>query len=539
MGAPSGEALGAVAAGHPQTAEAAAEVLRDGGNAVDAAIAAALCASLTEAPLTGLGSGGIATYRLSDGTVRSLDFFTATPGLGRDLDDDLRTRGFRSVFVDFGDKQQEFHVGGGAVGVPGLPAGIEHLHRNYGTLPLRRLVEPARRVVKDGVLVTPALAFMFRILEPICCDSPTGDKMYRPSGRLLADGERLYHPGADDYLADFAEDGAAPFYEGAVAERMVEEVERHGGYMTMEDLASYRAVEHPALCASIGNLRLYMPTAPSLGGSLLAFTLGVLGDDASALGGRFDAPSMVRLAAAMAATEAFRQEEVDPHILGEYQKESHTDPAVVEHHRQAYKAFLADPSLLAQPVRTGAVGSTTHISVVAADGSACSITTSNGEGSTVWVPEAGIHLNNMLGEEDLHPVEFHRYPAGVRLPSMMAPSLAAAPDGEVVALGSGGSNRLRSAILQVVLHHLAQGMPLEEATRYPRVHWEHGVLDVEPGIDEAELSHLEKLGMKLHRFSELNLYFGGVHAAARGATGAMHAAGDPRRGGVGIVVEAE
>ena len=282
-----------------------------------------------------------------------------------------------------------------------------------------------------------------------------------------------------------------------------------------------------------------MPTGPSLGGSLIAFTLGVLGDDAAELGGALDAHGMVQLAAAMAVTDAFRHEEVDPHLLGEYRKESHTDPAIISRHRKSYDAFLAEPALLAQPVRKSAVGSTTHVSVVAADGSVCSITTSNGEGSTVWIPEMGIHLNNMLGEEDLHPVAFHRYPPGVRLPSMVAPSVATAPDGALVALGSGGSNRLRSAILQVVLHHLAQGMPLDEATRHPRIHWEHGVLDVEPGIDPAELARLEELGMKLHRFSDLNLYFGGVHAAARDAAGAMHAAGDPRRGGVGVVVEAE
>jgi len=166
----------------------------------------------------------------------------------------------------------------------------------------------------------------------------------------------------------------------------------------------------------------------------------------------------------------------------------------------------------------------------------CSVTTTNGEGSTIWLEELGIHINNMLGEEDLHPGAFHQYGPGVRLPSMMTPTIAMTPDGRTLALGTGGSNRIRSAILQVVLHYLARGLSLKEAIEYPRIHLEQGILDVEPGFASREIDKLETLGLTIQRWDQTNLYFGGVHGVGFNTEGVMSAVGDPRRGGVGIVV---
>ena len=154
--------LGAVAAGHPDTAQAAAEILQDGGNAVDAAVAAILASTISEPPLTGLGGGGIATVRTPDGKTTSVDFFVTTPGQGLNLNEGLRTRGFERIDVDFGGRIQTFHVGGGTVTVPGLPAGVEYLCQKFGTLPMSRLVEPARTLALEGTTVSPALNQMFR-----------------------------------------------------------------------------------------------------------------------------------------------------------------------------------------------------------------------------------------------------------------------------------------------------------------------------------------------------------------------------------------
>ncbi len=175
------------------------------------------------------------------------------------------------------------------------------------------------------------------------------------------------------------------------------------------------------------------------------------------------------------------------------------------------------------------LGSTTHISVIDADGLACSTTSTNGEGSGVVVPGTGMHLNNVMGEEDLNPLGFHLHPAGRRMPSMMAPSVVMR-DGEVeLVLGSAGSNRIRSALLQTIVAVVDHGMSAQQAVDAPRVHYEDGVVFAEPGIDLELLAD----DARVVRFAARNLFFGGVQAALR-RDGELSGAGDPRRGGVAV-----
>jgi gamma-glutamyltranspeptidase/glutathione hydrolase len=147
------------------------------------------------------------------------------------------------------------------------------------------------------------------------------------------------------------------------------------------------------------------------------------------------------------------------------------------------------------------------------------------------VPGTGIHLNNMLGEQDLNPLGFHRHDPGRRLPSMMSPTVVVR-EGELVAgLGSGGSNRIRSAILQTIIG-LASGLDVVDAVNAPRVHFEDGAVQAEPGVDEQALERLSQRGYEIVRWNELNVFFGGVHAVSRDPdTGGLRGAGDPRRGG--------
>jgi gamma-glutamyltranspeptidase/glutathione hydrolase len=184
-------------------------------------------------------------------------------------------------------------------------------------------------------------------------------------------------------------------------------------------------------------------------------------------------------------------------------------------------------------LQTGGLASrgTTHISVADAHGNLASLTLSNGEGSSYVLPGRGIMLNNMLGEEDLNPVGFHRMPPGTRLASMMTPAIARLADGGQVALGSGGSNRIRSAILQVLNNVLEFEMSLEQAVNAPRLHLEHSHMNVEPGFSSTALEALEAEWPGVEHWPDINLFFGGVHAVERLANGELRAAGDPRRGG--------
>jgi gamma-glutamyltranspeptidase/glutathione hydrolase len=184
----------------------------------------------------------------------------------------------------------------------------------------------------------------------------------------------------------------------------------------------------------------------------------------------------------------------------------------------------------------GRLGSTTHLAVMDAEGACASVTCSNGSCSGVVVPGTGVHLNNMLGEEDLNPLGYHRYEPGARVPSMMAPTLALREGRPEMALGSAGSNRIRSAILQTILGVVDDGLPAEEAVRRPRLHVEGQLVEAEPGVDPDALDRLEQSGWTVRRWAETNLYFGGVQAVARDPdSGALTGGGDPRRGGVTAV----
>jgi gamma-glutamyltranspeptidase/glutathione hydrolase len=174
--------------------------------------------------------------------------------------------------------------------------------------------------------------------------------------------------------------------------------------------------------------------------------------------------------------------------------------------------------------------------VLDASGWACSVTCSNGEGSGLIVPGTGIHLNNMLGEEDLNPLGFHRHPPGRRLPSMMAPTVVLRDGEPELVLGSAGSNRIRSAILQTIIRVLDEGLRASEAVQAPRVHYEDGRVYAEPGV---EVGPLERSGRKIGRFRDRNLFFGGVQAVARDEDGSFSGGGDPRRGGAAIVVQSD
>src|SRR4029077_9501256 len=178
------------------------------------------------------------------------------------------------------------------------------------------------------------------------------------------------------------------------------------------------------------------------------------------------------------------------------------------------------------------LGSTTRISVLDGDGMCASVTCSNGSGSGVLVPGTGVILKKMLGEEDLHPLGFPRIEPGRRGPSMMAPSVVLR-EGEIeLGLGSAGSNRIRSAILQTIVRVVEQGRGADEAVRAPRLHFEQDLVQAEPGIDEGALARIEARGIAVLRRPRINLFFGGCQAVARDpVTGALSGGGDPRRGG--------
>jgi gamma-glutamyltranspeptidase/glutathione hydrolase len=491
--------LGVVAAGHPRTAQAGADVLRGGGNAVDAAIGAMVVSFACEPLLTGLGAGGYMLVVDPDGDRTLLDFFVAAPGHGADP----AARGeLVPIDVSFGDAIQVFNIGEASVGCYGVPAGLCEASARFGRIALADLVVPAARLARDGVELNREQAYVIEILEGIVTATPETRALFAPEGHVLHAGELVRQPELADALERLGSEGAEPFYRGDIAAAIVGRVSGRGGILTAEDLAAYEVVERDPVRVPYRGLEVLTNAPPSAGGILIAHALALLDE-------RPGPPSVDAIVAVMERTQSERT----PEFL-----EGLSDPEFVQR-------FLAG---------SGKLGSTTHIAVLDREGWACSVTCSNGEGAGIVVPGTGVHLNNMLGEQDLNPLGFHRHPPGRRLPSMMAPTIALRDGVPGLALGSAGSNRIRSAILQTIVRVVDDGLRAPEAVRAPRVHFEDDVVYAEPGID---VSSLEAEGRSIGRFRERNLFFGGVQAVERDADGRFWGGGDPRRGGAAIVVE--
>ena len=496
---------GVVAAGHPSTAEAGAGVLRAGGNAVDAAVAAVLASFAAESPLTGFGAGGYMMVARPGGEeVALLDFFVAAPGL-----DGVRRRAeLVPVPVRFdAATEQVFYVGPASCGVPGTAAGLLAALERFGSAPLAELVGPATRLAREGAPVNAQQAYILDILAPIHARLDGTRQLYAPHGRTLREGETFRFPELAAALERFGAEGAEPFYRGEVAAALSEFVVEHGGTIGPLDLASYEALARRPIAAPFRGAEVLTNPPPSSGGILIAYCLGLL----ERLG---ESSGPEQLVAAMGAANGLRDLE-----FAESLYEEGIEAGVLE-------------ALGLDAAAAGLLGSTTHISVLDRDGMCASVTCSNGSGSGVLVPGTGVILNNMLGEEDLNPLGFHRIAPGRRVPSMMAPTIVRRGGEVELVLGSAGSNRIRSAILQTVVRVVEQGLPVAAAVSAPRLHFESDVVQAEPGIDEQALARLEARGVAVARWPAINLFFGGVQAVARDPrTGAPSGGGDPRRGG--------
>lgn len=483
----------AVAAGNADTTAAAAEVLRAGGNAFDAAVAAGFAAAVSEPGMSSLGGGGFLLARAADGQLTAYDFFADAPGKGAPAG--RLEPHFLPVTVRFAGADQVFHAGWGSVAVPGCLDGYLHVHGRLGRLPLADVVEPARRLAAYGTVLDAAQGALTTLLGEILTLTPEGRSIFAPRGRLAGKGDRLRNGPLADVLVDVAAGRVTGFRTPALAGPLTQAMAERGGLVTDEDLDGYAVAERDPLRLTYRGADLATNPPPSFGGSLVAAGLGDL-DEAGRLDG---------------------------------------SPAAYGRLAEALVDMSERHVALADAVPT-AVRGTTHVSVVDADGNVAAMTTSNGSCSGVFVPGTGIQLNNVMGEADLHPRGFHVTPPGTRIGSMMTPTVATTGNGTVIGLGSGGSERIRSAITCVLTALLDQRVPPEEAVRAPRLHWDRDALQVEPGLPADAVRRLQQR-WPVRPWQRRDLYFGGVHLAARAADGRVTAVGDERRGGVGAVVD--
>lgn len=474
---------GVVSAGNGHTAAAAAEVLSAGGNAVDALVAGALASFVAEPLLASAGGAGMLTVVPVGAPPAAVDFFSTAPGRGGRPD----ALDFRTIEIDFGSARQVFHVGRGSAAVPLAFPGLGVAARRFGTLPLSDLVAPAVRLAREGVVLAREGALVFDLLWEIQRIDPAIVALHGVGGECPPAGALLRNPELADTMLEFAAQGGTP---ERVREGLLDTFgPDRGGLLSAEDLDDAAARVIAPHRFRLGDHDVV--SSPGPGGHLVGLIAGALADGAAEPD---EAAEVLRTALASLRGHQAR---------GDY----------------------------AMP------GNTTHLSAIDDDGCAASMTLTNGEGCGFLVPGTGIQVNNFLGEEDLNPRGFHSHPPGTRLPTMLAPTIAL-KDGEPrLALGSGGSNRIRSAVSEVLHRVVSLGEELAAAVLAPRVHAEDRAVWVElEGLRDPRsvIDALEARFPEVYPFPTRAFFFGGVHAVDRAADGSMNGVGDPRRGGCAV-----
>ncbi|MDF1565401.1 MAG: gamma-glutamyltransferase [Deltaproteobacteria bacterium] len=527
-----GAAHGCVAAGDRRTAAAGARLLEEGGNAVDAAVAAAFAAFACEPVLASPFGGGFATYSDGEGHEEAWDFFAEVPGLGLPPALEDPSLDFVAIDVSFGPTSQVFHVGRGAAAVPLILPGLVELQRAHGVKTLAEVVAPSIELARAGVPLSAEIAPIVEILEPILRFTPEASEIIAPGGRLIGEGDPYFVPQLAGLLERVAAGGKVPgrpeLLEGFGPPR---------GRMTDADLdAAVAKTTVPIRIGLPGGLTVHLPPPPASGGLLIAFSLKLLAPVERGVW-RDPGATADHLLAVMAVANQARQAALAPLLRSGAVPPDEVVAAFlgeesIRRWREPFERAVVEGPAFAAARPDNHLGRTTHVSVIDAAGRACSLTHSNGEGCGHLVPGTGMQANNFLGEEDLHPEGFHSDRPGTRLTSMMCPSIVTREGRPVLAVGSGGSNRIRSAILQVLVHALLGERPLVDAVDLPRMHLEGRTLNIERrgvrgSYDVAVLERLASRVGELVVFDTPSMYFGGAHAVGEGGTGA----GDARRGG--------
>ena len=503
-----------VAAGHALTVSVAEDVLREGGNAYDAVIAALATTFVAEPVLSSPGGGGFLLAAPVGEPPRVYDFFVQTPRERRPPGDVE----FRPVMADFGPATQEFHIGRGTVATPGVIRGITEVHADLATVPLRELLAPACRHATEGVEVSEMQAYLQDVVAAIINANEASRSIFasvEAQDRLARAGERSANPLLADALEAIAIEGADLFYRGEIGASLASDM-KAGGHLTSADLAHYRVEKRAPLSMEYRGARVLTNPPPSSGGTLIGFGLDMLRTHDLGTASFGSTAHVGLLAAAMEASSSAR-------IAHTIEALASLDPASVAQWREQVAW------------RMRAFGGTTHVSVIDAAGNIASATVSNGEGSSYVIPGTGIVMNNMLGEDDLNPNGFHRWTPDERMTSMMAPTALAWRDGRRIATGSGGSNRIRTALLQVLVNLVDFTMDVEDAVSSPRIHLENSFLSVEGEFDAERIAPVLEAWPDHQIWDASNMFFGGAHTVASGPRG-VEGAGDPRRDGACAII---
>lgn len=466
----------AIAAGHSQTSRAAAMILNQGGNAYDAVLAAMMMSFVAEPLLSSPGGGGFLLVSGPQQAPKLLDFFANAPQVKSD-NLNFEDWDFYPISGNFGDRSQEFYIGRASAAVPGVVAGIYKAHEKLASLPLTELAKPAIKAAREGLQVNAQQAYVARILTPIIDATPQAKQLFKG----FSEGSVWKNIQMADFLDTLSKSSSDWFYQGGLSHSIYDSDDC---LLQANDFSSYQCQIRQPLSLTIGDYEILTNPAPSTGGGLIIEQL----------------------------------------------KHSANQPEQNTHEQAIFNAMVHMEQQKAHLLNTVSRG-TSHISIVDSAGNLAALTLSNGEGNGHIVPGCGFMMNNFLGESDINSEGLFKWQSAKRMRSMMAPTLIKHPQANY-ALGSGGSNRIKTALFQVIYRIIHQQDLLKTAVESPRMHFENNHLDLEPGFGDIQIKAWQQQ-FKVTQWQQSNLYFGGINAVQTGQT--MAAVGDYRRHGSGLV----
>ena len=520
---------GVIAAGSEVTAQAGAEMLARKGNAIDAIVAAALATAAGEPTLTSLAGGGIILLRDGgSGEPYLIDCFGNAPGLGGSEDVE---KDFFPVDLNFGPAIQTFYVGRASCGVPGVLPGLLALHGQWGKLPFSEVIQPACGFLRNGSTFGEYQTSAMNLLAPILKLEAESHDLFRHqpnSDDLLVPGDVFRNTDLANTLEAMAKEDPMVFYKEEICKRILKSFgEQQGGLITQKDLDAYEVQIREPMRVHYKDARLYCNPPPAAGGEMIACMLSML---EYAKIHEHPAQSLGRakiLANAMKVADHFR-------ALGN----TYYNAKNLKKWKGAFDEFMTT-NLSASPTITDGRGHTTHISVIDEESNAVGMTFSHGEGNGYLIPDTGIMMNNLMGEEDLHPEGWFKIPPGERLSTMMCPTLLHRPQKALIMMGTGGANRIRTAIVQTINLLMDHELSAQKAINAPRLHFEGGVLNAEihGSLGAADYGQLKP--EKFVPFEQPSLFFGGVHMVMAQNQEELLGAGDARRNGTCLKVNAK
>ncbi|WP_293648785.1 gamma-glutamyltransferase [uncultured Pantoea sp.] len=512
------------------------DILRQGGNAVDAAVAVGFALAVTHPQAGNLGGGGFMLLRTASGRATAIDFREMAPG-----------RASRDMFLDKqGNADSKLSLTSHlASGTPGSVAGFALAAQKYGTLPLSTLLAPAIKLAREGYVVNDALADDLKTYgKEVLLSHPNSKAIFfKPDGTPWQKGDRLVQKNLAHSLQLIAQQGPDAFYKGAIADEIASEMAQHGGLIGKADLAAYRAVERKPVSGTYRGYEVFSMPPPSSGGIHIVQILNILENFDLAKMGFGSADAMQVIAEAEKYAYADRSEYLGDPDCVKVPWQALTSKAYAKSIAQQINIEKARPSSEIKPGKLEPYESnqTTHFSVVDKQGTAVAVTytLNTNFGSGIVAGNSGILLNNEMDDFSAKPGtpnvyglvggEANAVQPAKRPLSSMSPTIVAKGGKTWLVTGSPGGSRIITTVLQMVVNSIDFGMNVAEATNAPRFHhqWLPDQLRVEKGFSPDTLRLLENKGQHVKVLPAM----GSTQSIMIGPDGTLYGASDPRTPG--------